>query len=57
MTKRLEIAIPELKFTANAFLLEDEAPETCAAIWKALPLQGRFVHSAFAGMVPNFWLA
>ena len=51
MTKRLEILIPELEFTASAFLLEDEAPATCAAILKALPIQGRFIHSAFSGMV------
>lgn len=51
MTKRLEILIPELKFTASAFLLEDEAPQTCQAILEALPIQGRFIHSAFAGMV------
>jgi len=51
MTKRLEIFIPQLDFTASAFLLEEEAPETCAAILKVLPIEGRFIHSAFSGMV------
>lgn len=51
MAKKLEILIPELKFTASAFLLENEAPKTCTAILKVLPIQGRFIHSAFSGMV------
>jgi hypothetical protein len=51
MTKRLEILIPALQFSASAFLLEEEAPETCAAILQALPIEGRFIHSTFSGMV------
>jgi hypothetical protein len=38
---------------ATAILLEDRAPETCAAFWAALPLQATINHAKHAG--PEFF--
>ncbi len=31
-----------------ACLLDDEAPRTCEAVWKALPLAGQVYHAKYA---------
>ena len=35
--------------SARAVLLEDEAPRTCLAIWRLLPLRGEAIHAAYSG--------
>lgn len=34
---------------APARLLQDQAPETCSAVWDALPLSGRARHGIYSG--------
>ena len=47
MAKMLEIKIDGKAFTAE--LLEKEAPKTCEAVLKALPLEGTLLHAAWSG--------
>lgn len=51
MPKHISLTFTENGVTARAVLLEDEAPKTCAAIWKALevPLVNKGIHAMFAG--------
>jgi hypothetical protein len=35
--------------SARVLLLEDEAPRTCAALWRALPVSGEALHAAYSG--------
>jgi hypothetical protein len=56
LVRRIEIDISELNFSARAFLLEDEAPKTCEAVWQALPIEGKVIHTDFSGMMLNLAL-
>lgn len=47
MVKKIEIQIGEEKAVAE--LLEDQAPNTCKAIWELLPCKANLVHSKIAG--------
>ena len=51
MTKKIELTIVELRVTAIAELMEDDAPRTCAAMWKVLerPFECRARHSIWCG--------
>ena len=51
MAKRIEITIVESGVTAIAELYEDDAPQTCAAMWKILekPIERRARHSIWCG--------
>lgn len=50
----------ELEFDGGrlfrADLLEKEAPETCAGVWDALPIEAELGHSIFNGQVLNVHL-
>ncbi len=39
MVRKIKISAKDFEVTAN--LLEDERPQTCDKIWKALPLKGK----------------
>lgn len=49
--KRIQIAIPELRVTAGAELLEEAAPITCRTLWQALakPMTERGLHAMWVG--------
>ena len=51
MAKSIKITIVELGITCTAELMEDDAPKTCAAMWKVLekPLECRARHSIWCG--------
>jgi hypothetical protein len=45
--------------SAVADLLDEQAPQTCALIWDALPLEGRMIHGMYSGpelfiLLPGF---
>ena len=47
MAKRLSITIGGIPFAAE--LLEEEAPETCRAFLRALPIRGRVIQARWSG--------
>jgi len=47
MAKRLSITIGGIPFAAE--LLEEEAPETCSAFLRALPIRGRVIQARWSG--------
>ena len=47
MAKRLSITIGGIPFSAE--LLEEEAPETCRAFLRALPIRGRVIQARWSG--------
>ena len=47
MAKRLNITIGGIPFAAE--LLEEEAPETCRAFLRALPIRGRVIQARWSG--------
>ena len=49
MTKHILISYPEENLSAEAELLENQAPETCRFIWEHLPIEGRTIHGKFSG--------
>lgn len=49
LAKKIEIVLPGENVRAVAILLEDEAPKTCEAVWKALPIEGQLWHGMFSG--------
>jgi hypothetical protein len=49
MNKRVVLVFPAENVTAVAELFEREAPRTCEAIWKALPLEGELIHAMWSG--------
>ena len=51
--KKIEIVIGENRTTA--VMLENKAPKTCEAIWKALPMKSTINHAKIAGS-EIFWM-
>ena len=49
--KRIRIAIPAYEAEAEAYLLEDAAPETCRVLWQALekPITALGIHAMWVG--------
>ncbi len=47
MTRKLRLTIGGITFIAE--LLEDEAPETCEALLRALPIKGRVIQARWSG--------
>jgi hypothetical protein len=45
MSRRIQISLLQRNVHAVAELLERDAPKTCEAIWKALPLEGPAFHA------------
>jgi len=37
------------RISARVLLLDQEAPRTCEAIWRALPVSGEALHAAYSG--------
>jgi hypothetical protein len=48
MTK-IRISIPSERFETTATLLESEAPKTCRAVLRALPIEGYLMHAMMSG--------
>jgi hypothetical protein len=46
---QIRILIPAENFETTATLLQDEAPQTCDAILRSLPLQGNMLHAMMSG--------
>ena len=44
----MEIILEKRNVRCVARLLDDEAPRTCEAVWKALPLEGQVYHAKYA---------
>jgi hypothetical protein len=49
MPRRIRISFPDQGASAVADLLEDDCPNTCAAIWELLPLRLKAVHDIWSG--------
>lgn len=49
MGKQIRLTFVHENVSAVADLLEEEAPNTCAAIWAALPLAGTSHHACYSG--------
>ena len=48
MARYIEVGLTKRSVVAVARLLEDEAPETVAAVWDSLPLEGPAFHAKYA---------
>lgn len=49
MGRRIVLAFPDEGVTVEAALLEDQAPQTCEAVWRHLPLTGLARHAIYSG--------
>jgi hypothetical protein len=47
--RRIVLTFPEEDVSVEAILLEDEAPQTCAAVWEHLPSSGFARHAIYSG--------
>ena len=59
MGRKLEVVLEKRGVRCVADLLEEEAPRTCEAVWRALPQGGQAYHAKFASnevytLVPPF---
>lgn len=48
MARYIEIILKKRNVRCVAWLLDDQAPKTCEAVWKALPLEGPVYHAKYA---------
>jgi hypothetical protein len=48
MTRYVEIMLEKRHIRCVARLLDEEAPKTCEAVWRALPLGGDIFHAKYA---------
>ena len=48
MARYLEIILEKRKVRCVARLLDEEAPRTCEAVWRALPQGGDVFHAKYA---------
>ena len=49
MSRKIRISFPNDGASATADLLEDDAPNTCDALWDLLPLRVKAVHDIWSG--------
>lgn len=56
MAKRIRMTFTGEGISVEAELLEDEAPETCRAIWERLPFEGDTVHAVYSGSEIAFFI-
>ena len=49
MGRRIRLLFPDEGVTAEAELLEREAPETCRVVWDNLPFEGELLHGQWSG--------
>ena len=59
MGRKIEVVLEKRGVRCVAELLEEEAPKTCDAVWRALPQSGQAYHAKFASnevftLVPPF---
>lgn len=59
MARHVKITLEKRDVSCIARLLDDEAPRTCDAVWRSLPLAGDAFHAKYArnevyAMVPRF---
>ncbi len=47
--KKIRISVPSERFETTASLLDTEAPKTCTAVMKALPIEGYLLHAMMSG--------
>ena len=47
MGRKIEVRVGDQ--VAVAEMMEDKAPKTCEAVWKALPIRGNLIHAKIAG--------
>ncbi len=48
MPRYIEIVLEKHRLRCVARLLDEEAPETCEAVWQALPQSGKIFHAKYA---------
>lgn len=48
MARYIEITLEKRKVGCVARLLDEEAPQTCETVWRALPLGGEIFHAKYA---------
>lgn len=56
LVKRLKILFPDEHVSAIGELYEDEAPTTCQALWRLLPMKTTALHDIWSGHVVQFFL-
>jgi hypothetical protein len=49
MARTLRLSFPDAGAECAAEMLDDDAPKTCEAVWRGLPLQGDTVHGMYSG--------
>ena len=49
MARRIRLTFETEGVSALAVLREEEAPQTCAAVWEALPARGEAHHAIYSG--------
>ena len=49
MVRQLRLSFPDAGVSCIAPMLDAAAPDTCAAVWDALPLSGDTVHGMYSG--------
>jgi hypothetical protein len=48
-TRHIVLSFPDEGVSVEAVLLDDQAPQTCAAVWAHLPSNGRAQHGIYSG--------
>jgi hypothetical protein len=48
-SRRIVLTFPEEEVSVEAVLLDDEAPQTCTAVWEHLPSHGYARHGIYSG--------
>ena len=56
MAREIEIVFVESGVVGRVELLDDEAPQTCRAIWNCLPKSGDGSHAMYSGTVAALFL-
>jgi hypothetical protein len=49
MARRIRLTFLDEGVSAEAELLEDQAPKTCRAVWERLPIEGEGGHAVYSG--------
>ena len=56
MSRRIRMTFIDEQISVEAELLEDQAPQTCQAIWDGLPREGEGQHAIYSGSEIAFFM-
>lgn len=57
MSRRIRLTFVDEGVSVDAELLEVEAPQTCRAVWDALPLEEEGIHAVYSGSEIAYFLS